>query len=208
MSVLKNLFKNNIGSSRTGLSPEYIVVGLGNPGKQYQMTRHNVGFLFMDYVAQEYNISINKLKYKALCGDSVVFEHRVLFLKPQTYMNLSGESVAEAARYYKIPTENILVIYDDVSLDLGKIRIRRKGTDGGHNGIKSIISHLGTDVFPRIKIGVGKKPHPDYNLADWVLSAFSKEEQELLFPAIKTSNSAMQTILTQGIDPAMNLYNR
>ena len=188
-------------------SPEFMVVGLGNPGKDYELTRHNAGFLTVDHLAVEENFEIKKLKYKALIGDAVIAGHRCLVVKPQTYMNNSGEAVREIAQFYKIPPEKIVVIFDDISLPCGKLRIRRKGTDGGHNGIKSIIYHLDSDNFPRIKVGVGAKPHPDYNLADWVLSTFKKDEMEELKKAITKATEVLPYILDGEIDKAMNKAN-
>ncbi len=188
-------------------SPEFMVVGLGNPGKEYEFTRHNAGFLTLDHIAVEQNTEIKKLKYKALIGDTVIGTHRCLLVKPQTFMNNSGEAVREISQFYKIPPEKIIVIFDDISLPCGKLRIRRKGTDGGHNGIKSIIYHLNSDNFPRIKVGVGAKPHPDYNLADWVLSTFKKDEMEELKKAITKATEVLPHILDGEIDKAMNKAN-
>lgn len=188
-------------------SPEFMVVGLGNPGKDYEFTRHNAGFLTLDHIAVEENTEIKKLKYKALIGDTVIAGHRCLLVKPQTYMNNSGEAVREISQFYKIPPEKIIVVFDDISLPCGKLRIRRKGTDGGHNGIKSIIYHLNSDNFPRIKVGVGAKPHPDYNLADWVLSTFKKDEMEELKKAITKATEVLPYILDGEIDKAMNKAN-
>ena len=188
-------------------SPEFMVVGLGNPGKEYEFTRHNAGFLTLDHIAVEENAEIKKLKYKALIGDTVISGHRCLLVKPQTFMNNSGEAVREISQFYKIPPEKIIVVFDDISLPCGKLRIRRKGTDGGHNGIKSIIYHLNSDNFPRIKVGVGAKPHPDYNLADWVLSAFKKDEMEELKKAIAKATEVLPYMLDGEIDKAMNKAN-
>ncbi len=199
-----NRFKKNTVSVGT---PEFIVVGLGNPDRKYTLTRHNSGFLCIDMLAQKLNFQVNRLKFKSLMGDVNINGHRCIVLKPQTYMNNSGEAVRECASFYKIPPERIIVIYDDISLDVGKLRIRRKGTDGGHNGIKSIIYHLNSDHFPRIKVGCGKKPHPDYDLADWVLSEFKKDEQTALKPALENACGAIELLLENNIDKAMNLYN-
>ena len=188
-------------------SPEFMIVGLGNPGREYEYTRHNTGFLTLDRLCVEQNTEIKKLKYKSLMGDTVINGHRCLLVKPQTFMNNSGEAVRDIANFYKIPPEKIIVIFDDISLPCGKLRVRRKGSDGGHNGIKSIIYHLNSDNFPRIKIGVGEKPHPDYNLADWVLSTFSKDEMELLMEAIKKALSVLPDMLDGDIDRAMNKAN-
>lgn len=200
------IFRKKEFSSSSG-SPEFMIVGLGNPGKEYEYTRHNAGFLMLDRLAVEQNIEIKKLKHKALIGDTVIGGHRCLLVKPQTFMNNSGEAVRDIANFYKIPPENIIVIFDDISLPCGKLRIRRKGTDGGHNGIKSIIYHLNSDNFPRIKIGIGAKPHPDYNLADWVLSTFTKDDMDNLIEAIKKAVSVLPDMLDGNIDKAMNKAN-
>ena len=199
-------FKKKATPAPSG-SPEFMVVGLGNPGKDYEFTRHNAGFLTLDHIAAEENTDIKKLKYKALIGDTVISGHRCLLVKPQTFMNNSGEAVREISQFYKIPPEKIIVIFDDISLPCGKLRIRRKGTDGGHNGIKSIIYHLNSDNFPRIKVGVGAKPHPDYNLADWVLSNFKKDEMEELKKAITKATEVLPFMLDGEIDKAMNKAN-
>ena len=188
-------------------TPEFIVVGLGNPDKKYTLTRHNSGFLCIDMLSEKLNFRVDRLKFKSLMGDVTINGHRCIVMKPQTYMNNSGEAIRECANFYKIKPENIIVIYDDISLDVGKLRIRRKGTDGGHNGIKSIIYHLNSDQFPRIKVGCGKKPHPDYDLADWVLSEFKKDEQKALEPALENACKAIELLLDNQIDKAMNLYN-
>ena len=188
-------------------TPEFIVVGLGNPGNKYTLTRHNSGFLCLDMLSEKFNFKIDRLKFKSLICDTKINGHRCIVMKPQTFMNNSGEAVRECASFYKIPPERVIVIYDDISLDVGKLRIRRKGTDGGHNGIKSIIYHLNSDQFPRIKVGCGKKPHPDYDLADWVLSEFKKDEQKSLEPALENACKALELFLDNQIDKAMNLYN-
>ncbi len=201
------MFKRKTFDAPTGGVPEFMIVGLGNPDKKYAFTRHNAGFLCVDMLAEKHGFTVKKLKFRSLLGDAVLGGHRCLILKPQTYMNLSGEAVREAAAFYKIPPERILVLFDDISLDVGKLRIRRKGTDGGHNGIKNIIYHLASDQFPRIKIGVGKKPHPDYDLADWVLSEFKKDEEAPLKTALENACAAVELLLDGKIDQAMNLYN-
>lgn len=188
-------------------TPEFLVVGLGNPGNKYTLTRHNSGFLCIDLLAEKLNFRVDRLKFKSLICDTTINGHRCIVMKPQTFMNNSGEAVRECASFYKIPSERVIVIYDDISLDVGKLRIRRKGTDGGHNGIKSIIYHLNSDQFPRIKVGCGKKPHPDYDLADWVLSEFKKDEQKELLPALENASKALELLLDNQIDKAMNLYN-
>ncbi len=189
-------------------TPEFIVVGLGNPDRKYTLTRHNSGFLCIDMLSEKLGFTVNKLKFKSLMGDATINGHRCIILKPQTYMNNSGEAVRECAAFYKIPPEKIIVIFDDISLDIGYLRIRRKGSDGGHNGIKSIIYHLNSNEFPRIKVGVGKKPHPDYDLADWVLSEFKKNEQEELKPALENACKAIELLVNGETDKAMNLYNK
>lgn len=185
----------------------YVIVGLGNPGKEYDMTRHNIGFEVIDYLADKYNIKINKLKFKSLYGEINISGEKVYLVKPQTYMNLSGEAIREFSSFYKIPSENIIVINDDISLETGKIRLRRKGSAGGHNGIKSIIYQLQTDVFPRIKMGVGSPMHEDYDLADYVLGRFSKDEIPVLEDAIIRAAKAAEEIVCRGMESAMNKYS-
>ncbi len=194
-------------NSASAGAPEFIVAGLGNPERKYTLTRHNSGFLCVDALAEAQGFELKKLKFHSLFADTVINGHRCIVLKPQTYMNNSGEAVGECAKFYKIPPEKVIVIFDDISLDVGKLRIRRKGSDGGHNGIKSIISRLGSSDFPRIKIGVGKKPNPDYDLKDWVLGEFSKDEQNALIPALKKGADAVLLLLDGETDKAMNLYN-
>lgn len=194
-------------SGKTVGTPEFLVVGLGNPDKKYTLTRHNSGFLCVDELAEKHGFKINKLKFKALIADTVINSHRAIVMKPQTYMNLSGEAVREAVNFYKIPPENVIVIFDDISLDVGKLRIKRKGSDGGHNGIKSVVSCISSNNFPRIKLGVGKKPHPDYDLAAWVLSEFKKDEAKPLKEAIDNACDALLLMLDGKIDEAMNKFN-
>ncbi len=196
--------KKEIGGTGT---PEFLIVGLGNPGTKYAYTRHNAGFLCLELLAERENVQLRRIKFKGVVGDAQLGGHRCLFLKPQTFMNNSGESVREAAAFYKIPPERVLVIFDDVSLPCGKLRIRRKGSDGGHNGIKSIIYHLGSDAFPRIKLGVGEKPDPEWDLADWVLSPFRKQELTALREASEKACDAAQKIVCGDIEQAMALYN-
>ena len=188
-------------------APEFLIVGLGNPGEKYEYTRHNAGFLTLDRLCVEENFKINKIKHKALLGDVKIGGHRCIVMKPQTFMNNSGEAVREAAGFYKIPPQNIIVVFDDISLPCGKIRIRRKGSDGGHNGIKSIIYHLKSNEFPRVKVGVGAKPHPDYDLADWVLSTFKKDELEELKKSVSDAFEAIRLITQSKTDEAMNRFN-
>ena len=185
----------------------WLVVGLGNPGPKYEWTRHNMGFLVIDELAEREKLPVQKLKYRALTNTVTLGGQSVLLMKPTTYMNLSGESVGEAARFYKIPPQRVLVISDDVALPQGKLRIRRSGSAGGHNGLKNIIYHLGSEDFPRVKIGVGDKPHPGYDLADWVLSRFSAQEQTLLEPAIRRAAEAAVMLLSDGLDKAASKYN-
>lgn len=188
-------------------TPEYLIVGLGNPGKQYELTRHNAGFLFADLLADKNNTKISKIQFKSVTAAVDIGGHRCLLMKPQTFMNNSGEAVRQAASFYKIPPENIIVIFDDISLPCGKLRIRRKGSAGGHNGIKSIIYHLNSDNFPRIKLGVGEKPHPDYELTDWVLSKFKKDEIPQLREAAENACSAVELMIKGDTDRAMSNYN-
>ncbi len=186
---------------------DFIIVGLGNPGLKYENTRHNAGFMAIDEFAKQNNAKIDRLKYKALSEKVIISGKQVLLLKPQTYMNLSGESVFEAAEFFKIPPENIIVLVDDISLDVGKIRLRRKGSHGGQNGLKSIANHLKTDSYPRIKIGVGAKPHKDYDLADWVLSNFTKDEKLVIDSICKDASDALSLIINGDFDKAMAKYN-
>lgn len=193
-------------TSRSG-GIEFLIVGLGNPGGKYEITRHNAGFLCADLFAESMNTEIKRLKYHALTAEVNIDGHRCLLMKPQTFMNNSGEAVGEAAKFYKIPAEKVIVMFDDISLPIGKLRVRRKGSAGGHNGIKSIISHLGSENFPRVKIGVGAKPHPDYDLADWVLTSFKKEDFPALKEAMVNAGEAVKLIVNGNTDKAMNLYN-
>ena len=186
---------------------EFLIVGLGNPGPQYEGTRHNAGFLAVEHMAARLGVRVNRVRFKGLCGEAVIAGKHVLLLKPSTFMNLSGESVREAALFYKLPPERILVLFDDISLEVGGVRIRRKGSDGGHNGIKSILYLLGRDDFPRVKLGVGKKPHPDYELADWVLSRFTPDEMKVLSPLLDKTLDMAEKIVGGHIDQAMNDYN-
>ncbi len=188
-------------------SVEFIIVGLGNPGTEYESTRHNIGFMTIDTLCDKLGINCKKLKFKSLTCSAVISGKRCLIMKPTTYMNNSGEAVTEAMQFYKIPPERTIVVYDDISLEPGKLRIRRKGSDGGHNGIKSIIYLSGSDAFPRIKMGVGAKPHPDYNLADWVLGRFKKEDGEKLEQAFQNAVSALELMVDGKIDQAMNKFN-
>lgn len=187
--------------------PEFIIAGLGNPGVEYERTRHNTGFMAVDALSQRFGFSVNTHKFNALIADTVISDKRCLVMKPLTYMNKSGEAISDAMDFYNIPPENIIVIFDDISLDVGKMRLRRKGSSGGHNGIKSIIHNCGSQDFPRIKIGVGGKPHPDYDLADWVLSSYSDNELKLLGEVFDHTARAVELILRGNINQAMNDYN-
>ena len=182
----------------------FLIVGLGNPGSQYEDTRHNIGFKVVDNIAKEYNIEINRQKFKGVCGEGFINGEKVILLKPTTYMNLSGESIREVVDFYKLSNDDVLVIYDDISLDVGRLRIREKGSAGGHNGIKSIIAHLGTDIFPRIKVGVGQ---PNVDLVNYVLGKFTKEDMEVLNESIDASTRAAKEIISNDVKTAMNIYN-
>lgn len=201
-----NRFRKSTNTVSSG-SPEFLIVGLGNPGNKYTYTRHNSGFLCLDMLSEKLNFRIDRLKFKSLICDTNINGHRCIVMKPQTFMNNSGEAVRDCANFYKIPPEKIIVISDDTSLDVGKMRIKRKGSDGGQKGLRSIIYLMNSDNFPRIKIGVGKKPHPDYDLGDWVLSEFKKDEQKLLEPILENACKAIELLLDNQIDKAMNLYN-
>ncbi len=183
----------------------YIIAGLGNPGKEYDMTRHNIGFEVIDYIADKYKVKVNKLKFKSLFGEMNIGGEKVYLIKPQTYMNLSGEAIREFSAFYKIPPQNIIIINDDISLETGKLRIRRKGSAGGHNGLKSIIYQLNSDEFPRIKMGVGENKQGD--LADYVLGRFKKEEIPIMEDAIIRAAEASVEIVKSGIDSAMNKFS-
>lgn len=184
----------------------YIIAGLGNPTKEYDKTRHNVGFLAIDALADQYHIDVSEKKHKALCGRGAIEGQKVVLMKPQTFMNLSGESIRAAVDFYKVDPEDIIIIYDDISLEPGQLRIRLKGSAGGHNGIKNIIAHLGTQEFPRIKVGIGAKP-PRMDLADYVLSRFSQGEQKLMDDAFKEAADAAVMMMTDGAERAMNHFN-
>ena len=182
----------------------FLIVGLGNPGDQYRHTRHNVGFDILDLLAEKYNINVNRTKYKGIYGEGIIKGEKVFLLKPQTYMNLSGESIREVISYYKITNEKIIVVYDDISLDAGKLRIRTKGSAGGHNGIKNIIMHISSDVFPRIKIGVGQ---PNSDLVDFVLSKPCIEDRDKIEKTFVEAIKAVETIIEYDVEVAMNKFN-
>ena len=208
MADIFELFKK-ISSENTSPSGPitHVVVGLGNPGAQYLHTRHNAGFLAIDYMCNKYNARVNKSAHKGLVGEATIAGKRVLLVKPQTFMNLSGECVRAALDFYKIKPENLIIIYDDISLDVGRLRVRRDGSAGGHNGIKSIIYHLNSDQFPRIKVGCGKKPHHDYDLADWVLGAIPIKEREVISKNNDAVYDAVCDIIKGDIEKAMGKYN-
>lgn len=186
---------------------EWLIVGLGNPGSRYESTRHNVGFITVDRLAQQEHFDIKKIKFKSLIADTLISGKRCIVMKPSTFMNNSGEAVGECARFYKIPPENIVVVFDDINFEPGVMRIRKKGSDGGHNGMKSIIYHLNSNDFPRVRMGIGAKPNPEYELADWVLSKFTESEIKALEPAIDSAVNAIKLIVAGNIDTAMNQYN-
>ena len=186
---------------------EYIVVGLGNPDRKYENTRHNAGFIMIDFIADKIGAKINRVKFKSLVGEGNIGGSKVLLMKPSTYMNNSGEAVIEAMKFYKIPPENVIVLLDDINLDVGKMRIRSKGSDGGQKGMRSIIYLSGKDNFPRVKIGIGKKPNPEYDLASWVLSKFTKDELAILGKIAENSYEAVELIIQGKTDRAMNLFN-
>ncbi len=185
----------------------WLIVFLGNPGVKYEGTRHNAGFMAADAMAKAKGVSINRLRFHALTAQCVIGGENVLLMKPQTYMNLSGEAVGEAARFYKIPPEHVIVISDEMALPIGKLRIRMKGSAGGHNGLKNIISHLGTEAFPRIRLGVGAPPHADYDVKDWVLSAFKNQDADDMASAAARAAEAAECYIAEGAERAMNKFN-
>ena len=189
-------------------SVSWLVVFLGNPGLRYEGTRHNAGFMTADALARKKNISINRSRFQALTAACPIGDTTALLMKPQTYMNLSGEAVGQAARFYKIPADHVLVVSDDITLPIGAMRIRTKGSAGGHNGLKNIISVLGTEEFPRIRVGVGSPPHPDYDTVDWVLSVFRDQDAVGMAEAASRAADAVECFITQGPEKAMNLYSQ
>ena len=203
--LFKQIEKND--SKEVLGTPEFIIAGLGNPGSQYEHTRHNIGWLAIDKILEKYGPGKQKIKFKSYVWTVKIGEKTCLIMKPTTYMNKSGEAIVEAMNFYKIPINNVTVICDDVSLDVARLRIRKKGSDGGHNGLKNIIYLSGSDEFPRIKIGVGKKPHPDFDLKDWVLGRFSKEDFEKLEVSLSDCAEAVKLIADGQTDKAMNIYN-
>ena len=186
---------------------EWIVAFLGNPGLKYNGTRHNAGFMAADAMEKKLGVSINQMRFKALTQTADIGGKKVLLMKPQTYMNLSGDAIAQAANFYKVPPERVIVVSDETALPIGRLRIRRGGSAGGHNGLKSVIARLGTDQFPRIRLGVGDKPHPDYDMADWVLSAFKGQDAADMELVAKKAADAVECYITEGADRAMNKFN-
>lgn len=186
---------------------EWIVAFLGNPGLKYNGTRHNAGFMAADAMEKKLGVSINKMRFKALTQTADIGGKKVLLMKPQTYMNLSGDAIVQAANFYKVPPERVIVVSDETALPIGRLRIRRGGAAGGHNGLKSVIARLGTDQFPRIRLGVGDKPHPDYDMADWVLSAFKGQDAADMELVAKKAADAVECYITEGADRAMNKFN-
>ncbi|MDK2802041.1 MAG: aminoacyl-tRNA hydrolase [Oscillospiraceae bacterium] len=196
--MLKLFKKSNI---------EWVIVGLGNPGASYENTRHNAGFKSIDYLAKRLDININRLRFKGLTGEGCCESKKVVLLKPQTFMNNSGESIIQVLKYYKLSGEQMIILYDDITLEPGNIKIKGRGSAGGHNGVSDILNYIDNDIFPRIKIGVGKKPYKDMNLADWVLSKFKGCENELMEKSYKKSVDMVFSIVKNGIDKAMNMHN-
>lgn len=186
---------------------EWLLVCLGNYGQKYENTRHNIGFMAADRLVEKNDLRCNRLRFRALTEIIDFGGAKVLLMKPQTYMNLSGEAVGEAARFYKVPPERVLVISDDVSLPLGKLRVRGNGSAGGHNGLKNIIAHLGTDQFPRVKVGVGAPPNPEYDMVDWVIGGFTADERKVIAPAIDRALDAAECVISKGVTEAQNHYN-
>ena len=207
MSNIFDLFKSIEKKTETG-PVTHIVVGLGNPGAKYEKTRHNAGFIAIDHIAKSLGVKIDRAKFHALVTECEMGVARVLLMKPETFMNNSGVAIGEAASFYKIPPERVLVLHDEISFDAGLFRIRRKGSAGGHNGLKSIIEHLASDGFPRIKIGVGQKPSPDYDLVDWVLGKFPKDAEAAISARLDDIKSASELIVKGEIDLAMNRYSK
>ena len=206
--MLDTLFDTLFPKKKPPAGPvDYIVAGLGNPGKEYEHTRHNIGFMAVDKIGEELGFPVKKLQFQSLTGDTIIGGKRVLFLKPSTYMNLSGQAVRDALQFYKLPVSRLIVISDEAALDIGKMRIRRKGSDGGQKGLRNIIYLTGSDDFPRIRLGVGKKPHPDISMADWVLSRFTEQEFQIITPLFHQTLQTIEWIVTGNIAEAMNRFN-
>ncbi|MBQ8524335.1 MAG: aminoacyl-tRNA hydrolase [Clostridia bacterium] len=208
MADIFELFKKiSTGTDAVKGKPEYLVVGLGNPGSEYERTRHNAGFMAVDRISERCSCSVKQSKFKALIGSTTIAGHTVLLMKPQTYMNLSGEAVKECASFYQIPAENIIVISDDICQDVGRMRIRKSGSAGGQKGLANIITHIGTDAVPRIRLGVGKKPTPEYDLSSWVLSRFSDEDMKLIIPRLDDTFESVKLIIEGKLEEAMGKFN-
>ncbi len=207
MSNIFDLFKK-IEQKEDPTPLTYIVAGLGNPGDEYKLTRHNIGFLAIDYIAEKCGVRIDRVKFHALTTEARIGGVRVLLMKPTTFMNNSGVAIGEAAAFYKVPPENVIVLHDEISFAPGLFRIRRKGSAGGHNGLKSIIAQLGSDAFPRVKIGVGQKPSPDYDLVNWVLGKFPKADLDLIGAKYPDIYSSVELMVMGKIDEAMNKYSK
>ena len=208
MADIFELFKKiSTGTEDSKTPPEFIIAGLGNPGDKYTFTRHNAGFLALDFMAQKYNSPIKQLKFKSLCADTVINGHRVILMKPQTYMNNSGEAIVAASAFYKIPPEKIIVLVDDICQSPGRMRVRKNGSAGGHKGLKSIIEHLSSQEFPRIRIGVGEKPNKDYDLAAWVTGQIPENDREPIYKILEASCEACSLLLDGKLDEAMGKYN-
>lgn len=208
MANIFDLFKQISTKEQSSSAPiEFLVVGLGNPERKYENTRHNAGFIGIDHIAEKCGARIDRAKFSALVGETVIEGKRILLMKPQTYMNLSGKAVSEAAKFYKLPVENIIVLSDDISLDVGRLRVRRNGSHGGQRGLLSIEEYMGSREYPRIKIGVGQKPRPDYDLADWVLSSFSANELKQIKDNLDTVYAGLCKIVSGDIDGAMQICN-
>ena len=208
MADIFDLFRQIAKKDTEARTPiTHLIVGLGNYGERYRLTRHNAGFLTLDFIAQKCGVKIDRLRFQSLCTEAMLNSHRVLLMKPQTLMNNSGLAVREAASFYKIAPENIIVISDDITLPVGRMRLRKNGSAGGHNGLKSIIAEIGSDTFPRLRMGIGEKPHPEYDLADWVLSEFNKTEQETLFSAFSAAHEGLLSVLDGKFDAAVQTCN-
>jgi len=209
---MNSFFKKRYSTAQSDKSAKsnitHIIVGLGNPGAKYVHTRHNAGFWFVDYLAQEHAVRVDRVKYRSLCGELRIGEWRVLLMKPQTFMNLSGEAVRDAAKFYKIPPQNIIAVVDDANFDVGGLRIRPCGSDGGHNGLKNMIYQLQSDEFVRLRIGVGKKPHMEYDIADWVLGKMPDGDRKKILPVLSDCTAAIKLIVAGEVESAMTKFNR
>ncbi|MCL2212830.1 MAG: aminoacyl-tRNA hydrolase [Oscillospiraceae bacterium] len=203
-----NRTKNTAKTTSSTGAITHLIVGLGNPGAKYTHTRHNAGFWLIDYMAQEHSVKVDRVKFRALCGEIRIGDTRALLMKPQTFMNLSGESVRDAANFYKIPPQNILAVVDDANFEVGGLRIRASGSDGGHNGLKNMIYQLKSDQFPRLRVGVGKKPHPDYDIADWVLAKMPEGDLKKIYPVLQDCAVAIELLMAGELELAMGRYNR